>query len=408
MKVVILGSGATAGTLPDCPTLSDFGEALATELPEWREVYTALARAVADSQGGATAADQWNLATVWTRVDYYAKLHRALGTCDYGPEASYDLHRAVLDVYGTTAIERLERLMGLQQSFTLLEIVDTLVAGDVLVSFNWDVVAELIAERRGLPLIQTPHPSSAGLIGLVKPHGSVSWVHHLGKCVEFLLPDGRPQTSPMLSEEVVLNAKEPFLLGAVPIKSELIREVQSVGRTNALEVIQDQWHAFIEGVRCADEIFVVGYSFPQEDQYGRFLLREAVRRRVHGAPPVTVHYYELADRVAEVRKAILETFGQPGIRLQCRGKVEAPNSPSFHLMESYPRSSARPWRFWRLDGNCSWVGASRKGWAGVSKIRTGWPGGTPASPAPRSARFGRFHPWVEAQAGAWRTTCQLT
>jgi hypothetical protein len=43
-------------------------------------------------------------------VDYYSKLHRAIGTSDYGPHASYELHRAVLDVYGIAALVELEKV----------------------------------------------------------------------------------------------------------------------------------------------------------------------------------------------------------------------------------------------------------------------------------------------------------
>jgi hypothetical protein len=129
---------------------------------------------------------------------------------------------------------------------------------------------------------------------------------------------------PMLSAEAELCVREPLLLGAVPIKSELIREVQEVGRTDAFEVVRRQWLAFVEAVRKADEIVVAGYSFPQEDHHGRFLLREAIRQRRQDAGSISLQYYELAARMAEVGKAILETFGQKNIQIQWRGPVESP------------------------------------------------------------------------------------
>lgn len=292
VKVVILGSGATAGTLCGCPTMPCFGRALARRRSNWREVYPVLARAVADSQGEKDSdKDMWDLSEVWTRLDYYAKLREALGTWDYGAEASCQLHRAVLDVYGPPADKEIAELLDSGQPFTLLEVIDSLEPGDFLVSFNWDVVAERIAERRGRRLVQVPHPVLPETIAFIKPHGSVSWPHLLARgVVDIGPPPGKPRTTSM-SPDQVSRAEEPFLLGAVPIKSELIQEVQAAGRTNAFEVVTRQWRAFLDALRQADDLVVVGYGFPREDEYGTFLIKEAIRQRQAG-PVRAISFYE--------------------------------------------------------------------------------------------------------------------
>ena len=69
------------------------------------------------------------------------------------------------------------------------------------------------------------------------------------------------------------------MLGAVPIKSELIFEVQRFYGLPVFDVVVQQWKTVVTAVREAEKLIVVGYSFPREDQYGRFLFREAVRLR---------------------------------------------------------------------------------------------------------------------------------
>lgn len=99
MRVVILGSGATYGTIRECPTLEGFGRALVARRPAWRDAYPGLAGVVADlSSKQHPEHDRWNLRDVWVRVDYYAKLHPALGAANYGAQVSAGLHRAVRDV----------------------------------------------------------------------------------------------------------------------------------------------------------------------------------------------------------------------------------------------------------------------------------------------------------------------
>src|SRR5262249_50848039 len=97
---------------------------------------------------------------------------------------------------------------------------------------------------------------------------------------------------------------DPLVLGAVPIKSELIREVQQVcGSSRIFDVVMSHWRAASEAVREADEITVLGYSFPREDQYGRFLMQERVSKR--SKPIESIEYYDV-DR--NVIHAIAETF----------------------------------------------------------------------------------------------------
>jgi hypothetical protein len=226
MKTTIVGSGATFGTLPQCPTTPGFGSALlarfAARGEDWQHKYLRLAEVVHDLwPEQRVLGSGWDLAHVWTRIDYFAKFPNLRRGGDYGPEASYQLRAAILEVYGKPLCEEVNALLNRGWAFTLLDIVAELRAGDVLVSFNWDVVVELIVQRlKKVDLVQAPGVADNS-VQLIKPHGSVSWLHRVG--------GGRggtveTPTEPVLSvtpmePKDVKNGVQPFVIGAVPIKS---------------------------------------------------------------------------------------------------------------------------------------------------------------------------------------------
>ena len=127
------------------------------------------------------------------------------------------------------------------------------------------------------------------------------------------------------------SGREPLVLGAVPIKSELIREVQVQlhdGSRPVFDAIIRQWRTVVEAIRDADSVVVVGYSFPQGDEYGRFLLQEGMRLR---NSRLSVEFFELQNKKCEREKAIKSAFnpkpdpaGDSLVKnLVYRGKVEA-------------------------------------------------------------------------------------
>ena len=143
-------------------------------------------------------------------------------------------------------------------------------------------------------------------IHLIKPHGSVSWRYILdprGPHIESL--NVTPSITPMKPEDVKTGGPQPFVLGAVPIKSELIKEVQQ--HTEAFEVVASQWQALVRMIREAEEVIVVGYSFSIDDGYGEFLFREAVHQRP-GAPIRTVTFWEMTDKQGPLGKRLAQIF----------------------------------------------------------------------------------------------------
>ena len=122
--------------------------------------------------------------------------------------------------------------------------------------------------------------------------------------------DGKPVLTSLNPTDVLKETArvDPLLLGAVPIKSELIDEVQCFYGTHRVhDVVLAHWRAVADAVRDAEGIIVLGYSFPKEDAYGRFFLREALRER--SRPILRFEIFDLAPREAEIKCSMCEAFG---------------------------------------------------------------------------------------------------
>jgi hypothetical protein len=316
MRAFLLGAGASRGTFGAfrVPVAAEFGRALATLDPRWAKRYPAL-RLVVEHLG--LDPNTWPLEPVWSCIDYYAKLEQALPAGKTWQNESPELKKALLAVYGRRCDNRANRARHNCTLATLFR--DELRAGDVLVSFNYDTIAERIARRCGHRLQAVRR--DRGIVALAKPHGSTSWSLDLNsRSVTWSTPRGAPLLSSLTARDVD-RRREPLLLGAVPIKSELIWEVQAVHRVPAVfNAIRLQWRAVVEAVRDADTIVVVGYSFPPEDQYGRFLVREGLRLRAKNKK-VRIDLFEVDDKAAVRAREIRRVFSGHVRQIVFRGPV---------------------------------------------------------------------------------------
>jgi len=260
-------------------------------------------------------------------MDYYAKLQPAIGRPRPWSNESPQFKKALLKVYGQRCDQQAEQLPP-NDSYTLGNILKKeLQLGDQLISFNYDTVVERLARCIGIPLRSASTENTKDAIVLVKPHGSTSWPLELPTPdrpgnVTSAAPDGGPLFD-SLTDAHVDARQEPLVLGAVPIKSELIREVQRCNDTPAVfTTIQDQWKAVVKAISSADSLIIVGYSFPREDQYGRFLMQEGVRQR--NGRRLDIAFYELEDRQPQTAMQIAEVFAGCIRDLRFRGPVTGP------------------------------------------------------------------------------------
>src|SRR5262249_21999086 len=132
--------------------------------------------------------DDWALEPVWTCIDYYSKLQQAIPGAPASspwPTAAPEIKKALLDVYGSRC-DQAANALPLNSSYTLGRLLGKeLAAGDTLVSFNYDTLAERLATRFGHTLRLASSLSDLDLsfdpsgILFAKPHGSASWAMHL-------------------------------------------------------------------------------------------------------------------------------------------------------------------------------------------------------------------------------------
>jgi hypothetical protein len=283
MRLLILGAGSSIGTLgiAACPGVKGFGNALAGIRRDWRTAFVHLAQVVDDTTGVSRGSDNWALDDVWTRLDYIAKLAPAWGAAPYAPEASLELHTAIAAVYGPAFASIASVMPRAGKADTLPWLLSRVEPGDVVASFNWDTLAEgLLTERlrgSGTRLVQAHSGHPSGSVVLIKPHGSLAWPRRLAGQVR--QPDGSPMIVPVNASAILTEPEQPMLLGAVPIKSELMVEIQRGENSWVYRTVMEQWRALGDAIAAADEIIAVGYGFPEEDAYGRFLIREAARKR---------------------------------------------------------------------------------------------------------------------------------
>jgi hypothetical protein len=330
MKAVLLGAGASRGTLGklEAPVAADFGEALYKLDPNWAGKYQHLAKVV-DHLG--LCRNRWALEPVWSCMDYYAKLKNAIRMKPaWGTKCaeSAELKKALLEVYGSRLDKMAEALPKIG-GYTLYTITRQLRTGDVLISFNYDTVAERLAHRLKKRLKSPGFKKDKKVITFAKPHGSMSWTLDLSSCPRTVTSaerNGDPILT-SLTQKDVDHKREPLVLGAVPIKSELIKEVQKcMGSPEVFATIQRHWRAVVEAIRDAESLIVVGYSFPKEDEYGRFLIREGMRlRRKRKLAIKVIEFYERRDKAGERAKAIMEAFDSRVENLVFRGEVDPPN-----------------------------------------------------------------------------------
>ncbi len=314
-KAVLLGAGASRGSLDGfcIPVAVEFGKGLAEICPGWKQAYPALLRVV---EHLSLNPDSWPLEPVWSCIDWYAKLQPALPAAKPWEAESPQMKKALLAVYGARCDDAANLV---RDDSTIARLFQNEVqAGDVLISFNYDTIAERVAARCGRQL--RSRPREGGEVLFAKPHGSTSWTLNLvSHEVTWSSPDGSPIVQSLAAADVD-GLREPLLLGAVPIKSELIREVQqSRGTPGVFDTISTQWRTVVEAIRDAETLVVVGYSFPVEDRYGRFLVQEGLRLR---KGDLRIEFFEVEDRAADRAREIFDVFHGRVHELVYRGRVK--------------------------------------------------------------------------------------
>jgi hypothetical protein len=157
---------------------------------------------------------------------------------------------------------------------------NNIVAGDTIITFNWDLTLERALEG---------YPDDPGFeyrysrkkyteFVLLKPHGSVDWFERNKlkglKCERLVEKHDHelcyfPKFDLASSSE--LKAIAPVIVP--PVSSKKFK----------YDFFHRTWGDILRSVADANELHVLGYSLPKEDQFAKFVFRRAIRNNITSA-----------------------------------------------------------------------------------------------------------------------------
>jgi hypothetical protein len=150
--------------------------------------------------------------------------------------------------------------------------------GDTIITFNWDLTVERALEE---------HPRDPGFLytysrnrkeksfSLLKPHGSIDWfprkaLRNLASEAEVGNLDSELCYYPQFD-----RAANPDLTEIPPV---IVPPVAS--KEFGFEYLKRTWRFVFRAVSDAQELHIIGYSLPREDQFARLVFRRAVRNNI--------------------------------------------------------------------------------------------------------------------------------
>ena len=185
-------------------------------------------------------------------------------------------------------------------------------AGDTIITFNWDLTVERALEG---------HPDDFNIsyfysqdrdedrVVLLKPHGSIDWF------LKKKLPDEAKQNVMSLDKELCVYpyfdfAENPELLEQEPV---IVPPLSS--KEFEYGFLKRTWQNVYKAVSSATSLYIIGYSFPKEDQFARLVIRRGLRNNILRAERGKKHQLHLV--VVNPDENVLPTtsklFG-PGVK----------------------------------------------------------------------------------------------
>lgn len=332
-KVVILGAGASRGTLGEkAPVSAKFGEYLNKKVPCWNKEYPYLAAVVCflKSRIPDTFEDSWALDKVWGAIDNRVKLRHVLGLslpgAPFPPPINKKIYKRDIDPWGLAGFElrcAVARIHGdelncdIQKAAdgngTLKKVIEQLKPGDCVISFNYDLLSEKILKKTNNKrmIIANPYLDAADIkngILLCKPHGSLNWIQRVpekGWAVE-ISEDPIEEDKIDCDQEGVTT--QPGIAGPVPFKSEIIFPELQRDVPYFFNLLVAQWRCAIEYLSKADKLIVLGYGFPPEDLHAHYLFAEAAAKRKCNNELQIEVYEKCKQRFKEVENEIKKIF----------------------------------------------------------------------------------------------------
>jgi hypothetical protein len=182
---------------------------------------------------------------------------------------------------------------------------EVVAAGNVVITSNWDLLIERVAQVNGTAIRLLGEPDDSSLL-LLKLHGSIEWctsgnakrsidTNFYASLGERLFPP-RPYTVSLddIADDTIVRVRclEDWgtawrLLRSRIVDPHMVTMVR--GKSGDLGPLQQVWRDAYGAVSRARQLEIVGYSMPEDDTEIRTLLRAGIRRGRRKPPVVTIH-----------------------------------------------------------------------------------------------------------------------
>jgi hypothetical protein len=201
--------------------------------------------------------------------------------------------------------------------------------GDVVVSTNYDLLAESIIRQKWPSAsncrTDEEYRSRTTAQGplILKLHGSLDWLFRSNWITNRSLIDRTADSKAITDDDINLDEDfretRPLVIAPVRYKDEIV--FPSAQPPELVEVLKFQWQRLIDAISRTDEMQVFGYRFPPDDSYGNRLLHEAVRRRP-AEPRLRVLLYLPNGECPEVKQRLeRDIFQADKAQVECCGAI---------------------------------------------------------------------------------------
>jgi len=148
-------------------------------------------------------------------------------------------------------------------------------AGDVVISFNWDFMIDLVLEDIAKVGPVYSYSSSSDGVVLLKPHGSIDWFEKAKLPRDKkLIKEMRHRATGLYFYPYFQIAQNPDLLNYA---SFIVPPLQIKKFSGFLQRV---WRDVYRAVAAAKELYIVGYSLPREDQFARLVIGRAIESNI--------------------------------------------------------------------------------------------------------------------------------
>jgi hypothetical protein len=151
---------------------------------------------------------------------------------------------------------------------------------NVIITFNWDLTVERAWNDKAGETLQIqysfPGDRKGNNLYLLKPHGSIDWFRK--KDLEGLPAAKKVESlghSTLCYYPYFKLGKNPDLIKVLPV---IVPPIW--GKDFSSRFLRDTWASVYRAVSQAEDLHILGYSLPKEDQFARFVLRRALRNNL--------------------------------------------------------------------------------------------------------------------------------